>query len=71
MEFFKDICCEGDKRDGSVAGGKCGVKGEPLRMYLHSAEGDELVVKGMHRNEELSRKEAMGLWGQQERRHGV
>lgn len=33
-------------RDGSVAGGKCGVKGELLKMYLYAADGDELVGKG-------------------------
>lgn len=56
------------------------MKGELLKMNLHAAEGDELAVKGntdigerksMHRNEELSKKENMGSWGQQERRHGI
>lgn len=36
---------ESDKR-GSVAGGGCGVKGELVKMYLHAADGDDLVEKG-------------------------
>lgn len=43
---FQGHFCEGDKRDGSVAGGKGGVKGELLKMNLQAAEGGELVVKG-------------------------
>lgn len=65
-DLFEDICRESDKRrDGSVAGGGCGVKGEIVEVYLHAADGDDLVEKGnsdtgekrgMDRSEETSRK---------------
>ena len=46
-------------RDGSLA---AGVKGELLKMYLHTADGDDLVKKGNEAGQRKGkcRRKAMG-----------